>query len=655
MSIPNAREHVPPPLPPPRHIEALQEGGDGRVDLGWRWGNGDDVGFGGKSVSPASSLVGSTAGLGYNGRRPSCARAGSSGATVTSPSRQDTREETIRHPDEGYASLSGSSLSNHKLQGEETQRNAFLQRSVQDYDNSLLQRIDPARRDPSSRRSIGSTYGFQALPFASSESAALPKSKQTFGASKLKPLSMLGGNPAWSSGSSNDSHRPWPSLPDSAVSPRHQPSEYSTHGYMDYRAVKREVGSLSSLPGDLDQSPSSRRGTMERSRSGMLLESSDDRPTDTLEVFPEPESDFPVDETGLRQLHLGERSPPRVSRSSASGQKRRASSPPRDPDGRLSLHPVSSAGDLFQRRVSGHLTAERKSSVPRLNSGSVSSSSSAPRHGSYASSGAFSVAASSRTSMSSYNERVSPSGTSPSSELDASRDSPYVSSMSLNPSPRASLSSIPQRSASETKNVLVARKVSSDGSSPAKLNGVSKLPGLYICECCPKKPKKFENMEDLRNHEMEKQYMCQYCHNRFKNKNEAERHQNSLHLRRHSWSCAAISGVEAAFHPAPHKTARADVCGYCGDEFPLPADWTARVEHLNTIHKFGECNQMKKFFRADHFRQHLKHSHAGTSGKWTNMLENACMKDEPLPIPLSERVGSVSEGVGRIDEEREEP
>lgn len=76
-----------------------------------------------------------------------------------------------------------------------------------------------------------------------------------------------------------------------------------------------------------------------------------------------------------------------------------------------------------------------------------------------------------------------------------------------------------------------------------------------------------------------------------------------------------------------------DICGYCGEEFsndPGP-DWEARMAHLQNVHKFGECNQSKKFFRADHFRQHLKHSHAGTSGKWTNMLENACMKDEPPP------------------------
>jgi hypothetical protein len=77
--------------------------------------------------------------------------------------------------------------------------------------------------------------------------------------------------------------------------------------------------------------------------------------------------------------------------------------------------------------------------------------------------------------------------------------------------------------------------------------------------------------------------------------------------------------------------------------------------HLQEMHKFGECNHAKKFFRADHFRQHLKHSHAGTSGKWTNMLENACMKDEPLPEPIRgpERVSPGGARVARINEEDE--
>lgn len=147
---------------------------------------------------------------------------------------------------------------------------------------------------------------------------------------------------------------------------------------------------------------------------------------------------------------------------------------------------------------------------------------------------------------------------------------------------------------------------------------------------------------------MEKQYECAYCRNRFKNKNEAERHQNSLHLRRHSWSCAALAGYTAAFHASPSALNSSDACGYCGAEFPRSGgsvatdkDWDIRIEHLQNVHKFGECNYAKKFFRADHFRQHLKHSHAGTSGKWTNMLENACMKDEPAPEPIRGHDGNL--------------
>jgi hypothetical protein len=115
----------------------------------------------------------------------------------------------------------------------------------------------------------------------------------------------------------------------------------------------------------------------------------------------------------------------------------------------------------------------------------------------------------------------------------------------------------------------------------------------------------------------------------------------------HSWSCAALFGFALAFFISPTRPNEADTCGYCGEDFPrsgisLPSrsghqivtqtkqDWRVRIVHLQEIHKFGECNRARKFFRADHFREHLKHSHAGTSGKWTNMIENACMKDEPL-------------------------
>lgn len=147
-------------------------------------------------------------------------------------------------------------------------------------------------------------------------------------------------------------------------------------------------------------------------------------------------------------------------------------------------------------------------------------------------------------------------------------------------------------------------------------------------------------------HEAEKQYECSFCGNRFKNKNEAERHQNSLHVRRHSWSCSAlhVAGYDKAFHDSAARPGEYDTCGYCGDEFRRTGasstgrnrqiteqDWDERLRHLQEVHKFRECNSSKKFYRADHFRQHLKHSHAGTSGKWTNMLESACMIEEEPP------------------------
>ena len=61
MSIPNARESPPPPLPPPRHISELANG----RDPGWQWGNSLNIGHNQLSeVKPGSSL------LGYWSKRP---------------------------------------------------------------------------------------------------------------------------------------------------------------------------------------------------------------------------------------------------------------------------------------------------------------------------------------------------------------------------------------------------------------------------------------------------------------------------------------------------------------------------------------------------------------------------------------------------------
>ncbi|KAJ5176293.1 uncharacterized protein N7482_002170 [Penicillium canariense] len=250
-------------------------------------------------------------------------------------------------------------------------------------------------------------------------------------------------------------------------------------------------------------------------------------------------------------------------------------------------------------------------------------------------------------------------GFSPGSDLDT-----YHEKSIMNPSsPAALMHSLPRAVSGSHTLELSTTDAMGKMSMPSVLtvpkSAVPKISGLYICDCCPKKPKKFDNPDDLRAHEMEKQYSCQYCNNRFKNKNEAERHQTSIHLRRHSWSCAALSCFQAAFHASASPSLQTsagpshDSCGYCGEEFPnFPRpDWDCRFEHLTTVHKFGECNNAKKFFRADHFRQHLKHSHAGTSGKWTNILENACMKEEQPPEPRDKsRQGSGSLTSNTIDE-----
>lgn len=64
---------------------------------------------------------------------------------------------------------------------------------------------------------------------------------------------------------------------------------------------------------------------------------------------------------------------------------------------------------------------------------------------------------------------------------------------------------------------------------------------------------------------------------------------------------------------------------------PVEGAWIARLKHLKDAHKFGECST-KQFYRADHFRQHLKHSHAAIAGEGTSQLEAACMKEVAPPM-----------------------
>lgn len=380
-------------------------------------------------------------------------------------------------------------------------------------------------------------------------------------------------------------------------------------------------------------------------------------------VFSDLEGDLACEEAGTTRIPMWEALPPYLD-AFKPGMKRRASSPVREvmSSGRPTLQPRASVGDLsHQRREPSHPLGRNAHFGTSLtpSHGFMSSASSASlRTDSYSSPGGFSVGGSSTTSLSSYDR--SPGGLSSQSDFDSFSEKSTVlkvASEQLLTNQLASANSQP-RSVNSKFTTVVGKMPVQAGVSAAKATG-SKLGGLYICDCCPKKPKKFDSADELRAHEMEKQYTCQFCSNRFKNKNEAERHQNSLHLRRHSWSCAALRGFQAAFHASGTVTAQTsngpshDTCGYCGDEFPnFPQpDWDQRFDHVTNVHKFGECNHSKKFYRADHFRQHLKHSHAGTSGKWTNILESACMREEsPAELRLESigerRVGATATSIG---------
>jgi hypothetical protein len=99
MPIPNARQEVPPPLPPPRYLSDLTPGGE---DLAWEYAN-SPTSFDRKSyasINPSSSLLG-----GYG---------------IPSPKFKSTAEISLRdarprHFDEGYHSLSSLALTPPKL------------------------------------------------------------------------------------------------------------------------------------------------------------------------------------------------------------------------------------------------------------------------------------------------------------------------------------------------------------------------------------------------------------------------------------------------------------------------------------------------------------------------------------------------------------
>lgn len=332
--------------------------------------------------------------------------------------------------------------------------------NAQAYDKSLLQKLDARRGNDNKTPPRGYTKSV----FSTSLNDGSPTSRIALEhryPHQLKPLSLpiITSRPPLS----ESPLAGWADTPlSSAISPGNAYPRFGMQSQFDYRS-----------PSDIADTD-----------SVTTRESYDQR------ISPDQDIDFQMEETGLRKLHIEDYArSDAYSPGATAGQKRRASSPPRD-DG-PSLHTVGSQSDLFRRRES----ASRTSPGPRFHStfGSISSTASGPRSNSYAST--LSIAASSITSMNSYG-RLSPGGISPVPTDDS--DSPYITSTSLNPSPRGSLSrSNHERTLSETRPLMTSRKLS-DSISQSKHNTTPKMQGVFICECCPKKPKKFDSQEELK-------------------------------------------------------------------------------------------------------------------------------------------------------------
>ncbi|KAK0382934.1 hypothetical protein NLU13_8850 [Sarocladium strictum] len=575
-----SRHEAPPALPPPRfpfgeapHAEEMR-----RPDK--------DFAHHGHAPSSMNSGYGSI-GSSYADERPFFKR-------------RDT--SSTNGGDEGYASFSSTDRSYHSIPKEfGILHNSFQFQSPADLQvDSMKKKLDPSRH--SENRS--------SKPPGLSLSVNDPWSRrQSFLDARLPPTLSLPVHVP--NRSALDSPGRWTETSMySAASPRSLPFPHSPREQRSPRD-----GS------DIDRSPQMRTRRNNSDDANSTQGSFMGHSADEMDID---------DNTSLKRLRLDDGY-------ACASQKRQAPSPREDEQmlGLPSQIMVTRKNDFNSRG----------SPTPRLSTGFSEpppSALSVSRSNSYASTPSASAGASSASAFG----RLSPRGLSPNAVSPTSTQSPFTPTMSADPSPRT------------LSGRTLPHGRTASGASPRKVaevqkSGGPKIQGFYMCDCCPKKPKKFETAEELQAHEAEKQYECNYCGNRFKNKNEAERHQNSLHVRRHSWSCSALSGYDRAFHDSPNRPGEADTCGYCGQDFPrsgvgpgngalnggaMPRyatekDIEERNQHLQGVHKFRECNSSKKFFRADHFRQHLKHSHAGTSGKWTNMLENACMLEEEPPRP----------------------
>ena len=313
------------------------------------------------------------------------------------------------------------------------------------------------------------------------------------------------------------------SVPSSAVD-RHAPQQrhYSSPS-IPRQSRSRRSGS-GSVFSNHESAASSIKSESDRERESQQASGGIKRALEDQSFKSEDSADFPMEDTdpgvsnttAMRQLHLEDQTPPASFDSTSnqyfpidsksSGMKRGASSPPPEASrgDKVPTHSVGGSNNDPYQRNSSHLQANnRDSPISRYAQphGSVSSASSQGLHnGSYASSAALSAGNSSITSISSH-ELLSPRGVSPSSEphMHIKNEGPYYNQQPMNPSPQDTFPHTHQRTPSDPQAAAaIARKMSSDPPPQRKSSAPSLQAHVHICGCCPKKPKKFDTVEELR-------------------------------------------------------------------------------------------------------------------------------------------------------------
>jgi len=354
-----------------------------------------------------------------------------------------------------------------------------INRSSQAYDQRVLSKIGKSNSPPRHQRS-GST---ESTTYAHKLSLQIKDPKAPFSSTNE------------SSAASFDPVSRWITSPVSAgVSPGARP------GWRDYNMGHRSP-SMDSTATSLVLDPElfvQPRPSGLTSSTGFLLGNDDavsfvsqsQRGSYDQGIFAESESDIANDEGhAFRNLNLGDSQQQVGRRPSKQGMKRRARSPPPDVSRDDKSPSRGTPAELFQKINAASYT---RSPVSRYQPkhGSVSSTSSSVRHNSYASSIALSIAASSMTSVSSF-DRLSP--------LDPNQPA-YITSALPVSSPATSIApsrNLPTQLPLDAQSPVQKMSLQS-AVNDSRLPPATRIGNYFMCDCCPKKPRKFDSEQELR-------------------------------------------------------------------------------------------------------------------------------------------------------------